>query len=94
MRPRKRSFSIKGHRTSISLEPPFWEALRELARRRAMPLAALIAEIDAARTGEAGLSTAVRLYILADLKARADTCDSTGNEQRNVVVIRSRQPTD
>ncbi len=71
MRPRKRSFSIKGHRTSISLEPPFWEALRELAQRRALPLAALVAEIDSERGSKTGLSTAVRLHILADLKARA-----------------------
>lgn len=75
MRPRKRSFSIKGHRTSISLEPPFWEALRELAQRRSIPLAALVAEIDGARASPTGLSTAVRLHILADLKARAEVAD-------------------
>ncbi|MGD9669565.1 MAG: ribbon-helix-helix domain-containing protein [Hyphomicrobiaceae bacterium] len=75
MRPRKRSFSIKGHRTSISLEPPFWEALRELAGRRALPLAAIVAEIDAARGCQTGLSTAVRLHILADLKTRAKAND-------------------
>lgn len=70
-RPQKRSFTIRGHRTSISLEAPFWEALREIAGRRDMPLAALVAEINSARANAAGLSTAVRLYILADLKARA-----------------------
>lgn len=75
MRPQKRSFSIKGHRTSISLEPPFWDALREMAQNRAIPLAGLVAEIDAARTNDTGLSTAVRLHILADLKARACASD-------------------
>ncbi len=70
-RPHKRSFTIKGHRTSISLEGPFWAALREIAERRSMPLAGLVAEIDQQRGNVAGLSTAVRLYILADLQARA-----------------------
>lgn len=71
MRPLKRSFSIKGHRTSISLETPFWEALKEIANNRSITLAALVAEIDDARKNGTGLSTAVRLYVLADLQARA-----------------------
>ncbi|MFV0367630.1 MAG: ribbon-helix-helix domain-containing protein [Hyphomicrobiaceae bacterium] len=71
MRPLKRSFSIKGHRTSISLETPFWEALKEIANNRSITLAALVAEIDDARENDTGLSTAVRLYVLADLQARA-----------------------
>ena len=62
-RPVKRSFSIRGHRTSISLEAAFWEALQEIAAQRALPLAQLVGAIDAAR-GDAGLSGAVRIYIL------------------------------
>ena len=62
-RPVKRSFSIKGHRTSISLEKPFWEALKEAAQREGIPLAALVARIDDERHG-AGLSSAVRIWIL------------------------------
>lgn len=62
-RPVKRSFSIKGHRTSISLEKPFWEALREAAQREGVPLAALVARIDDERNG-GGLSSAVRIWIL------------------------------
>ncbi|MEL6373903.1 MAG: ribbon-helix-helix domain-containing protein [Pseudomonadota bacterium] len=64
MRPEKRSFALRGHRTSISLEAPFWEALREIALARGLSLAALVTEIDAAR-GAAGLSSAVRVYVLA-----------------------------
>lgn len=65
MRPVKRSFSIHGHRTSISLEAPFWEALKDAADREKLPLARLIADIDDARKGgESGLSTAVRVWIL------------------------------
>ncbi len=63
-RPVKRSFSIRGHRTSISLEAAFWEALQEIAKERGKPLAQLVATIDASR-GTAGLSGAVRIYILA-----------------------------
>jgi predicted DNA-binding ribbon-helix-helix protein len=59
----KRSVTIAGHRTSISLEEPFWEALRELAKKRGMTLAALIAEIDGRRKG-ANLSSAIRMYML------------------------------
>lgn len=63
MRPVKRSFTIAGHSTSISLEAPFWDALKEAASERGQPLAALVEEIDAKR-GEAGLSSAVRVWIL------------------------------
>lgn len=63
-RPVKRSFTIGGHRTSISLEAPFWEALREIARRDKLPIAQLVQRIDAGR-GESGLSSAVRIWILA-----------------------------
>ncbi len=62
-RPIKRSFTIKGHRTSISLEPSFWEALREAAAAEGLPLAGLVARIDAAR-GSDGLSSAVRVWVL------------------------------
>jgi predicted DNA-binding ribbon-helix-helix protein len=62
-RPVKRSFTIKGHRTSISLEAPFWEALRQAAEIEHTTPAALIAAIDAGR-GKAGLSSAVRVWVL------------------------------
>ncbi len=67
-RPVKRSFSIRGHRTSISLEEPFWEALKEAAARERVSLAGLIARIDESR-GSAGLSSAVRVWILDDVRA-------------------------
>ena len=62
-RPVKRSFTIGGHRTSISLEAPFWDALREIARRDRIPLAQLVQQIDADRD-DGGLSSAVRIWIL------------------------------
>lgn len=63
MRPKKRSFAIKGHRTSLSLEEPFWSALKELAAEEGQSLADVVSRIDAER-GDTGLSTAVRIYIL------------------------------
>lgn len=63
---KKHSFTIMGHATSLSLEEPFWEALQQLALRRKLSVAALVAEIDATRTGN--LSSAVRVFILKELQ--------------------------
>lgn len=71
MRPEKRSFSIQGHRTSVSLEKAFWIALKEAAAEDGMTLASLINSIDRGR-GDAGLSSAVRVWLLDRLKARAE----------------------
>jgi predicted DNA-binding ribbon-helix-helix protein len=68
-RPQKRSFTIKGHRTSISLEAPFWDALREAAAAEGLTLAALIASIDAGRE-QSGLSSAVRVWVLDYFRKR------------------------
>jgi predicted DNA-binding ribbon-helix-helix protein len=69
-RPVKRSFSIRGHRTSISLEQAFWEALQAIARERGLPLVQLVGAIDEGR-GDAGLSGAVRVFILDHYRSRA-----------------------
>jgi predicted DNA-binding ribbon-helix-helix protein len=66
-RPIKHSFSIRGHRTSISLESAFWDALCRAASERNLAIATLVAEIDSGR-GEAGLSSAIRVWILRDLQ--------------------------
>jgi len=66
----KRSVSIHGHRTSFSLEQPFHEELAAIAAERSMALAALIGEIDKARPDGTNLSSALRLFVLAQLKAR------------------------
>jgi predicted DNA-binding ribbon-helix-helix protein len=59
----KRSVSIRGHRTSISLEEAFWTRLKRLAEARGLSVSAAIAEIDAAR-GAANLSSAIRVVVL------------------------------
>ena len=61
-RLRKRSIAIAGHRTSLSLEDAFWEALKQIAVERGVAVAALVAEIDATRS--ANLSSAARVFVL------------------------------
>lgn len=58
----KRSLTIQGHRTSLSLEPEFWAALNEAARQQNKSLAALVGEIDHTR-GERNLSSAIRIWL-------------------------------
>jgi len=70
--PTKRSVLVAGHATSISLEPMFWKALEETARRRNCPVNALVAEIDAARLHAArppNLTSAIRQWLFDGLKA-------------------------
>lgn len=66
----KRSVSIRGHRTSLSLESEFWDALQKLARMDGKSVSALIAEIDDARRGR-NLSSAIRVFVLQRIQARA-----------------------
>jgi predicted DNA-binding ribbon-helix-helix protein len=63
----KRSLTIEGHRTSLSLEPEFWSALQRAASARRKSLAALVAEIDRTR-GARNLSSAVRVWLLNQLE--------------------------
>ena len=70
-RPQKHSLTLKGHRTSVSLEPEFWAAFRAYAKRRGQGINECAAEIDAAR-GDTGLAGAIRLAVLRDLTARVD----------------------
>ena len=62
----KHSVTIHGHRTSLSLEQPFFDRLVVIAARRQMSLAALIAEIDDARPKDANLSSALRIFVFDD----------------------------
>ncbi|MBV1925515.1 MAG: ribbon-helix-helix domain-containing protein [Rhodobacteraceae bacterium] len=63
-RPIKRSLTLKGHRTSVSLEDVFWQAFREIADAESKPINVLAAEIDADRGLESGLASAIRVYVL------------------------------
>ena len=66
----KHSLVIAGHRTSISLEEPFWRELKSFAAERGVSLAALVADIDSARGG-ANLSSAIRVALLERLRSKA-----------------------
>ena len=67
-RPEKHSLSLRGHRTSVSLEPEFWQAFRDVARSEGLALNELAARIDAARGIDCGLASAIRLVVLRHLR--------------------------
>ena len=69
-RPKKHSLTLRGHRTSVSLEDEFWSAFREIAARDGRAINELAADIDEARGTDTGLASAIRLFVLADLRAR------------------------
>ena len=75
--PVKRSVEIAGHKTSISLEPLFWDMLKDAAERERLPINALVARIDAERIRAdrpPGLAAAVRLWLVSrDRTARSET---------------------
>jgi predicted DNA-binding ribbon-helix-helix protein len=78
----KRSIMINNHKTSVSLEDEFWNALKEIAQQRNQRLSALIAQIDNERT-TGNLSSALRLFVLDQYRsgsggsARSDKAVST-----------------
>ena len=69
-RPQKHSLTLRGHRTSVSLEAEFWDAFREIAAEKSKPINMLAAEIDASRGIEMGLASAIRLYVLRHYRAQ------------------------
>ena len=69
-RPVKHSLTLKGHRTSVSLEAGFWDAFRAIAAARGLPLNVLAAKIDAERSADVGLASAIRVYILTELQQK------------------------
>ena len=63
-RPVKHSLTLRGHRTSVSLEAEFWQAFREIAVDEGVAINELAAQIDAERGMEAGLASAIRVFVL------------------------------
>jgi len=70
-RPVKRSVTLKGHRTSVSLEQVFWHEFQRIAAAQGKSVNALASELDAARTPPASLASAIRVFVLRDVKTRA-----------------------
>ena len=75
----KRSLTIQGHRTSISLEEPFWVALNDIAKARQQSVASLVQMIDKERAG--GLSSAIRMFILAEIRHQLAVSTTTKTSQ-------------
>ena len=69
-RPKKHSLTLRGHRTSVTLEDEFWAAFRAIAAEQGRAINELAAEIDESRATDCGLATAIRLYVLRHLKSR------------------------
>lgn len=64
-RPQKRSLTLQGHRTSVSLEDPFWNAFKKAAQEQGKTINQLASEIDEARGTDAGLASCIRLYVFS-----------------------------
>lgn len=69
-RPVKRSLTLRGHRTSVSLEDAFWTEFRRIAADDGLPINELAARIDEER-GDVGLASAIRVFVLIRLKESA-----------------------
>ncbi len=70
-RPQKHSLTLRGHRTSVSLEPEFWDEFRRISSEKLVPINALASEIDADRGTDCTLASAIRLYVLRHHLGRA-----------------------
>ncbi|MBV7393199.1 ribbon-helix-helix domain-containing protein [Mameliella sediminis] len=71
-RPVKHSLTLKGHRTSVSLEDVFWREFRRIAREKGMTINALASEIDVTRDPEVGLASSIRVYVLQEALSARD----------------------
>jgi predicted DNA-binding ribbon-helix-helix protein len=69
----KRSIVIGGHKTSVSLEDPFWDAMKKIACLKNMTLADLVEQIDVDRD-QGNLSSAIRLFVLDHFKVASGSC--------------------
>ena len=78
---RKRSLTIRGHRTSVSLEPEFWSAFIEIAAEQGVPANQLAAEIDERRDISQGLSSSLRVFVLEHFR-RAESHNNSADKRR------------
>ncbi|ASL39181.1 MULTISPECIES: ribbon-helix-helix domain-containing protein [Acetobacter] len=70
---RKRSLILAGHDTSVALEPTFWDVLEDIANQQAQTLPQIVTKVDAARSPEQSLASALRVYALEWLKQQLTT---------------------
>lgn len=88
-RPIKRSLTLRGHRTSVSLEEPFWMAFREIATERGMSINSLAMELDEQRVPPASLASAIRLHVLEWSRAK-EQCENW--ERGPISAFRKLEP--
>lgn len=90
----KRSLTVAGHRTSVSLEEPFWTALAEIAAARRSSVAGVVAAIDRNRDGRTNLSAAIRVFVLDWYRKRAAATPPAGatGAERSPSAGRRRAP--
>ncbi|MFD1196533.1 ribbon-helix-helix domain-containing protein [Seohaeicola saemankumensis] len=69
--PQKHSLTLRGHRTSVTLEPAFWQAFRDIAAEKDIAVNALASQIDATRDPDTGLASAIRVYVLQHFRKAA-----------------------
>ncbi|MCS0497540.1 ribbon-helix-helix domain-containing protein [Ancylobacter mangrovi] len=81
----KRSIVIAGHKTSVSLEDQFWDALKEIASNRRSTLSEIVASIDSGRN-QGNLSSAIRLYVLAHYRNSPNMRDGADHGERSMPV--------
>jgi predicted DNA-binding ribbon-helix-helix protein len=86
----KRSVIRNGHKSSISLEDQFWDALREIADRKDMAISTLVAAIDRSRT-TSNLSSAIRVYVLDHFR-RSDGFRDPGRDKAEVAPQTATKP--
>ena len=84
----KRSIVIAGHKTSVSLEDQFWDALKEIAASRRSTLSEIVASIDSGRN-QGNLSSAIRLYVLAYYRNPSSSRDNTEHSDKG---LQTRSP--
>ncbi|MEM8751517.1 MAG: ribbon-helix-helix domain-containing protein [Pseudomonadota bacterium] len=72
-RPAKRSLTLCGHRTSVTLEEPFWKEFQSIANKDGLSVNALASRIDASRPTGVGLASAIRVYVLDAALSRQET---------------------
>lgn len=78
----KRSIVIGGHKTSVSLEEPFWLSLKEIAHGQRMTLSTMVGDIDTKRQ-QGNLSSAIRLFVLDSVRARLPGMDQATGMNHN-----------
>jgi predicted DNA-binding ribbon-helix-helix protein len=84
----KRSVVLDHHKTSISLEDDFWNGVREIADRKKIKLAELLAQIDAERN-HSNLSSAIRVFVLNEMRAQAGLSPARATAQNWVAGSQS-----